>query len=195
MDQNTQVNVLRSALLTRRSPYGLRANGVPVIKVVEALNEAGYVIAPTLRRRRFAIPERHARDILVSFTVLTDDDEVAQQALLKVIAEHLPGGVGYRLSHRAELDSWHVAEDDRVDSSDCASAVFIPGDFGSGMTQGQAREILNLVDEAFRENRCTVGQMKMLIRTVVNLPLGCQVTIATDDADDQPVWTITEEES
>lgn len=57
--------------------------------------------------------------ILVAFTVYAPTREDAQSRLMRLLPQPSRDGIG-------TLDSWWIAEDDRVDWSDNDSAVFVP---------------------------------------------------------------------
>jgi len=57
--------------------------------------------------------------ILVAFTVYAANREDAQRRLMRLLPRPSRDGIG-------TLDSWWIAEDDRIDGSDNDSAVFVP---------------------------------------------------------------------
>jgi len=74
--------------------------------------------------------ERGAREqvVLVAFDVYGDSPQHAQEVVMRQLGNVRDTG---------EVDSWWIAEDNRVDRSDCDSAVFVrPG------RQRQARDLL-----------------------------------------------------
>lgn len=60
--------------------------------------------------------------VLVAFTVNATDRESAQRALMRLLPR--PGSGSF--VGPAVIDSWWIAEDDRIDGSDNDSAVFVP---------------------------------------------------------------------
>lgn len=103
--------------------------------VVDALNEAGYVIEPnstnplTVAEAEALLEEAIARrdadnehTILAAFTVKAPSWEQAQRRLMRWF-----GPLTTTMTESSGITSWWIAEDVRYDGSDNDSAQFVPG--------------------------------------------------------------------
>jgi hypothetical protein len=59
--------------------------------------------------------------ILVAFTV--EGGESTRSEAMELVMNHV-GGIGEYMRDNPTVTSWWIAEDDRIDGSDCDSAVF-----------------------------------------------------------------------
>lgn len=62
--------------------------------------------------------------VLIAFTVTAKDPVAAQNALVGLLRD--AAGRQFGPEPAARVESWWIAEDLRVDGSDCDSAVFCP---------------------------------------------------------------------
>jgi hypothetical protein len=83
---------------------------------------------------------------IVAIVVNGTTRDATQDALIGLLAERMLGP-----STDDVIDSWWIAEDDRRDGSNCESAVFVPGDFPSALTQEDARIVLEVQIELLHD--------------------------------------------
>lgn len=79
------------------------------------------------------------RTVLVAFVVQADSEKQAQEQIMEFLPKE---DYDHDVWHRAGLDCWWVAEDERYDGSDNESAVFIPEHWDAQISQRDARLIL-----------------------------------------------------
>jgi len=102
-------------------------------------------------------PAEKEHIVIVAFSIYADTHEQAQH----VITDQIPYQELIMLSDGA-ITSWWVAHDNRIDGSDNSSAVFIPGDKLTTLTEDDAYHVLNTHIEYRREIEADGGESGLL---------------------------------
>jgi hypothetical protein len=102
--------------------------------------------------------------ILVAFDVQADTMKQAQENLMNYVLPHIE--MDHDTWHKASLDSWWIAEDERYDGSDCDSAMFV-GTYHMGDRQASFERAMQYlrthIQEAINVENCTFDEIGELI--------------------------------